>query len=113
MLRQPIFNDSHFADKIVSDLESFLLAIFEQSPNDAYRRSRVFWGKKFDDHLCQVSQSLWLTKQEQERARRNEKSARRANTIHFVKTIPNRLLKMLMGKERYEAIKENIRKVKP
>jgi hypothetical protein len=106
MLRQPIFNDPHFVDNIMSNLENFILSIFEQSPSEAYRRSRVFWGKRYNDHLRHASQSLWFTKQEQMRAQQNEKLVRRANRSHFIQTIPNRLARMILGNKLYEAIKK-------
>lgn len=108
MLRQPIFNQADFPEKLLSNLEQFLLSIFEQSPEEAYRRSRVFWGKKYNDHLCQVSQTRWLTKQEEARAEKHRKAEQRANFIHLIQTLPNRLLKKIMGDRRYEMLKTKI-----
>ena len=51
MLRQPIFNDPDFAKKKQRDFEQFLLNIFDQPLEAAYRRSRVFLPKEYEDYV--------------------------------------------------------------
>lgn len=51
MLRQPIFNDPKFYDKKISDFEKFLCNIFDQPLEKAYRRSRVYSPKGFNEFL--------------------------------------------------------------
>ncbi len=51
MLRQPIFNDPDFYEKKMEDFERFLCNIFDQPIEKAYRRSRVYSPKTFDDFL--------------------------------------------------------------
>lgn len=40
MLNEPVFNDPNIINNLVSDLENFLLNIFNQNYEDAYRRPR-------------------------------------------------------------------------
>lgn len=42
MLREPIFVQSDFATKLYEELENYLITIFEQPLEKAYRRSRVY-----------------------------------------------------------------------
>lgn len=51
MLRQPIFTDNSFPEKIMDGLEKFIVSIFDQPIEAAYRRSRVYSPKKHDDYL--------------------------------------------------------------
>jgi hypothetical protein len=51
MLSQPIFTDPDFLEKFEADYERFILHIFAQDKENAYRRSRVFFGKYDDNNL--------------------------------------------------------------
>lgn len=51
MLRQPVFVDPEFASKTTDAIEDFIIAIFEQPLEKAYRRSRVYSAKIHDDFL--------------------------------------------------------------
>ena len=51
MLRQPVFVDPCFADKILNDIEEFVINIFEQPLEKAYRRSRVYWPKTYENFV--------------------------------------------------------------
>lgn len=57
MLRQPIFNDPRYVSKLLSDMENFVLNIFEQPIEQSYRRSRVYIPKTINDYLCSSSSS--------------------------------------------------------
>lgn len=60
MLRQPVFVDSDYCDKIYEGLENFLKNIFDQPIESAYRRSRVYSAKKHNDYLvdCLILQNM-------------------------------------------------------
>lgn len=51
MLRQPIFVQKNFVDETLKKIEDFLVYIFDQPLESAYRRSRVFAAKTYDDFL--------------------------------------------------------------
>lgn len=55
MLRQPIFTTANYPEKILDELEKYILHIFEQPLNDAYRRSRVYFGKQYDNYLANTT----------------------------------------------------------
>ena len=42
MLNQPVFNDPMYPEKLIQGCEEFLKNIFDQLPEAAYRRSRVY-----------------------------------------------------------------------
>lgn len=54
MLRQPIFVDSNYYSNLMKAQEKFLLNIFEQPYEKAYRRSRVFISKNYNNYLSNV-----------------------------------------------------------
>ena len=51
MLRQPIFIDPKFADKILNNVEQFIVDIFDQPIEKAYRRSKVYSAKRHEDFI--------------------------------------------------------------
>lgn len=51
MLRQPILKDSNYPQKLYEDFEKWVLHIFEQPTEKAYRRSRVYFPKTYNDYL--------------------------------------------------------------
>lgn len=54
MLAEPVFNDNLFSDKMKKDFDSFIENIFKQEYDEAFRRNRVFWGKKMDDKYLKL-----------------------------------------------------------
>lgn len=50
---QPVFAPGVDFSKINEDLESFLIYIFEQPKEKAFRRNRVFWGDIYLKHFLQ------------------------------------------------------------
>ena len=54
MLNQPVFNDNEFITKTENGLSDFILHIFEQPKNKAYRRSRSFWSKTYNDYYRRI-----------------------------------------------------------
>ena len=54
MLSEPIFNDPHYYDNLISSLETFLYNIFDQDPDKAYRRSRVYSPKIYEEDLLEM-----------------------------------------------------------
>ena len=48
MLRQPILNDPEIYDKTMAAHEKFICSIFDQEPEKAYRRSRVYWPMEYE-----------------------------------------------------------------
>lgn len=51
MMREPIFIDPLFQQKLMNGLEEFLVNIFDQSPDNAFRRSRIYVPKWHEDFL--------------------------------------------------------------
>lgn len=57
MLRQPVLNDPGYYDKLKARYDEFIRHIFDQSPEEAYRRSRIYWPRKFDNYLSSALQN--------------------------------------------------------
>lgn len=51
MMRQPILNDNEYFTKLSLSMEEYLLHIFEQPIQDAYRRSRVYSPMAHENYL--------------------------------------------------------------
>ena len=51
MLNEPIFTDPSYPEQLEKNYEEFVLHIFEQSPEAAYRRSRVYYAHYFESFL--------------------------------------------------------------
>lgn len=54
MLRQPILTDDTLPERIDSEMEKFILHIFEQPLEKAYRRCRVYYPKTQDEFLARA-----------------------------------------------------------
>ena len=52
MLRQPILVDPDYPRKLEEAREQYICHIFDQPLENAYRRSRVYYPKRFDDYLA-------------------------------------------------------------
>lgn len=70
MLRQPILVDPTYPERLDKALEQFLLNIFEQPYDQAYRRCRAYYPKNHDDYLanCIEPTKGYLLKQRLKRA---------------------------------------------
>lgn len=54
MLRQPILVDPDYPRRLDEELEKFIINIFEQPKEKAYRRCRVYYPKWHDEYLAQA-----------------------------------------------------------
>lgn len=54
MLRQPILVDNSYAERVFREMEDFVCAIFDQPLEKAYRRSRVYMPREYDEVLAKV-----------------------------------------------------------
>lgn len=54
MLRQPILLDPELPEKMDQEVEKFILHIFEQPYEQAYRRCRVYYPQDHNDYLARV-----------------------------------------------------------
>lgn len=61
MMRQPILVDPEYPARVVQEMEDYVCHIFEQPLEKAYRRSRVFHPKRYDDYLARAVDSDTLT----------------------------------------------------
>lgn len=61
MLRQPILVDPEYPKRLDQELEKFILHIFEQPKEKAYRRSRVYYPRQHDEYLARAVDSETLT----------------------------------------------------
>ncbi len=59
MLRQPILVDPDLPRKLDQELEQFILHIFEQPLEKAYRRCRVYYPKWQDEFLASAIEPTW------------------------------------------------------
>lgn len=64
MLNEPIFDDPNYTEKMWMELEDFLIHIFQQDPNLAYRRSRAYYAHYYESFLnkCRKIYSARVTK---------------------------------------------------
>ena len=62
MLEQPIYNDKMFSIKMKDNFDKFIENIFIQEKEKAFRRNRVFWGKKIDDKYIKLFKFEQLVK---------------------------------------------------
>lgn len=61
MLRQPILVDPEYPERVLKGLDEFVCAIFDQPLEKAYRRSRVYHPKRYNDYLARAVDSETLT----------------------------------------------------
>lgn len=54
MMRQPVLLDRTYPKKLDQELEKFVLSIFEQPLDRAYRRSRVYYPKWHDEYFARA-----------------------------------------------------------
>ena len=57
MLRQPVFVDPGYPQRLEEDLKAYICHIFDQPVEKAYRRSRVYRPGKIDGYLSRVVDS--------------------------------------------------------
>ena len=60
MLRQPIFVDNEYPNKLKADFEKFVYNIFDQPINLAYRRSRVYMPKHHNDYSLNMREKMGI-----------------------------------------------------
>ena len=51
MLRSPIYKETNYVSNLHLQLEEYICHIFEQSIENAFRRSRVYWPKKMEEYI--------------------------------------------------------------
>ena len=51
MLRQPIFANADYVERIITELEKFICHIFDQPAEKAYRRSRSYMPIKYEEEI--------------------------------------------------------------
>lgn len=56
ILSQNPFNVENFATDITNRYELFIKNIFDQPLESAFRRSRVFYAKRYEDYLIDIKQ---------------------------------------------------------
>ncbi|MDD5864105.1 MAG: glycosyltransferase family 10 [Firmicutes bacterium] len=61
MLRQPVLVDPDYPERLERELNQFICHIFDQPLEQAYRRSRVFHPKRYNDYLTRAVDSEQLT----------------------------------------------------
>lgn len=61
MLRQPILVDPDLPRRLDAELEKFILHIFEQPLEQAYRRCRVYYPKWHDEYLASAVDPVKMT----------------------------------------------------
>lgn len=99
MIRQPIFNQPNYPEKLMSDLEKYLCHIFDQPLEKAYRRARIYAPKKHEEFMQRsieraeamdiegIKYVPWSGKSEREIAR------------DYFRHIPNRAFRRLVDKK--------------
>lgn len=67
MLREPILVDPDYAQRVFDQMEAFVRSIFDQPIEKAYRRSRVYMPKRYDEFL------VWATNKEKNQLKKRLK----------------------------------------
>ena len=89
MLRQPIFVDDQFVNNRIEALEKFVTNIFDQPLEQAYRRSRVFAPKRYEDRIIEY---MDLYSREKDRSLYDDLTGRELLGL-LKKKIENKMLK--------------------
>lgn len=55
MMNEPVFADISFPEQLVKTYEEFLVHIFQQTPEEAYRRSRIYYSHYFESFVRTAS----------------------------------------------------------
>jgi len=64
MLREPVLNDATLPETTHERVRQFLYRVFDQEPTEAYRRSRAFYARRYEDYarlfrqVCLRNESL-------------------------------------------------------
>ena len=61
MLRQPILVDPDYPERLERELGEYICSIFDQPLEQAYRRSRVYLPKRYNDYLARCVDAETLT----------------------------------------------------
>lgn len=64
MLRQPVFNDPDYMERKLADLEAFVLHIFDQPLEKAYRRCKFYMPFRYEQQLlrCKKLDNIFFPK---------------------------------------------------
>ena len=54
IMNEPILYDNHCIEQIEKDYEAFICNIFNQPLEEAYRRSRVYTPKRYENYILKV-----------------------------------------------------------
>ena len=60
MLNEPVFTDPAYPERLMKEYEEFILHIFRQSPEQAYRRSRAYFAHYYDSYVTNVTKTYYL-----------------------------------------------------
>lgn len=55
MMRQPILVDPEYPQRLLDDLDAYVRHIFDQPKESAYRRSRVYMPKQYEDEIIAMN----------------------------------------------------------
>ena len=110
MIRQPIFNQPDFPERLMKDLEDYLCHIFDQEPEKAFRRARIYSPKKHEEFMARSIQRAEKMDIEGIRYVPDRGKTDKDITKEYIKHTPNRLLMKLIGKGRYEKLKQRLKR---
>ena len=96
IINKPILCDNELPKNIVEGFKAFLYHIFEQKPEDAYRRSMVYTPKEMNDYCLWAS--AYYSKYQKEILRKNRLSFSRVK----------RDARLILGDKAYEFIKKSL-----
>lgn len=96
MMREPIFLDEKYPEQIMENLERWIVHIFEQPLDKAYRRSRCFLPQ-FYENFFKISEPYML-----------KKGFKACDRKNMLKNWPKFVLRKICGNERYEIVKNKL-----
>ncbi len=59
MMRQPIMVDPEYPQRLLDNMDAYVRGIFDQPLEKAYRRSRVYMPKEYEEKLLAMNQSVY------------------------------------------------------
>ncbi len=100
MLRQPIFNNPKYPEELMKNMEEYLCHIFDQEPQQAYRRARIYSPQKHEEFMQRSIKRAEKMDIEGIPYRPCSGNTDKDIAINYFKYLPKRVIKKLVSKIR-------------
>lgn len=96
MMRQPIFNNPKYPEELMANLEKYLCHIFDQEPQNAFRRARIYSPKKHEEFMQRSIERAKNMDIEGIQYRPCNGKSDKEIAINYFKYLPKRMVKKLV-----------------